>query len=550
MVRRKRRIRPTRNGHPVLLTIVGLLITCFTVFVSTLSAWYGDDAESNIASDRPAPTAPQQRPGNWNLSDYSSQNEVEVLDGEEDVGDVILEKKKNFGARSKARVVDLLPDSQAGEVKKNRIIPPRPKQNEIEKTKTEDMDNAAGIENEVQYGKSKKNQKVSDQKGPTVIKTLPDTEESAGMRLPPPIAASSDCDFLVENPSDQNYGILESVVMQFPIPFNQYGACNPLIVDFAFPLLQGLRMSPGRGFWSESFQRKLDTTGNPIQKRKDGMQIAYGKIVNFTASASDQKPQYKFTIRANCNVTDMEWLKETEHHYCVLDHECNDCDDIANSQQAQYLHPLHSADRFFFPTTLPAPEEDRRDPGKHGNVRVCVFGESNLELFYDAIVKWRPKNVQITILPKVMDRSTKTEWRTRFKEFGYNYVAIHEAVEYEVYEATAAECHMAAVMMLPDMVHIQHFPPEILSYRIPSVVHVNVDKIFRKYLTATSEVYHKEEAPLEVMMNQMMKRVRGEEVEKDAKGNLKYDSDKLRRKIMEEEAPTAVEAADSEFARF
>lgn len=184
------------------------------------------------------------------------------------------------------------------------------------------------------------------------------------------------CFIAVENRKDFHYEVIESTIMQYPLPWNTLN-CNKkeVIVDVA--LSSDHHWTRDESFyWRSYFETHLVGTR---RQRADGAVITFGSIVNYTNYAN----KYHAYIGVSCDSYNwMKWMDTGEPNFCVLHqtvpkfYQEKELWQYAK-ERICWVNPMHPC--YFIPSDLPQFQPKTFYEGN--KIRICLKASTSPESF-------------------------------------------------------------------------------------------------------------------------------------------------------------------------
>jgi hypothetical protein len=336
--------------------------------------------------------------------------------------------------------------------------------------------------------------------------------------LPPEIIFLDDsstklnpCRVVLENKGDTNYENMESVAMLYPLPFDTWDCSLPAIVDIALTKLYD-RSDLMEGF-ENYFKEHLQ--GKVAVRPTDTKPIKYGELVDYR----DYTYAYNAFVSVNCDGLSkwQMWLYQSPYRHCVMNAltKYREVDrDIRD--RVCYTNPMVGQDFcWFIPSVMPQFPVKKNIISKP-TLTICTGGnEGDHDLLANTLVTLELKNdVKImvfdrrTINPQVIEADEKQKLS--------HLVTLVEGADYIGYQKRMSTCSVMIPLLDPE-----RNPPyfgigdkwwagsvsQAIAYKIPTVAHADLERIYRKEWTAPVEIYNSDASLLQAL-NQTMEFVR------------------------------------------
>lgn len=295
------------------------------------------------------------------------------------------------------------------------------------------------------------------------------------------------CVIVVENKVDFHYEILESVVLQYPLPWQELGCStsDPVVFDVALTTTLGSDFDGEGESWISYFEESL---GGRIRTRTDGVVVRFGSLVDYT----DYTKEYHAVVDASCDFYQhQDWDDRHPNTFCVL-HTSPTRYRFSRQQLGRscYLNPMHPS-CFFIPTNLPPVPHNASDV-----FRICISGKNrNYGLLLDALRQITlSSNAQIHLHGRHLDQDrTILVLQRKFPDL----IKLVDGGEFLQFQSSLAQCDMLLPLIDPGH-NPEYFTgpkmlsgvlPQAMAYRIPLVLHQDLFDIYGAYLTAPAWTY-------------------------------------------------------------
>jgi hypothetical protein len=339
------------------------------------------------------------------------------------------------------------------------------------------------------------------------------------------------CRVIIENKVDFHHEILESIALRYPLPWEKYNCSStkPIMFDFAlfdnrFP--NGMITCPEKKCpkhlnetefvgWKRYFEGHLQN--KTFDRAVDGRTVRYNKLIKYAEYESSPLGPPDAVIDATCDIYQrfLVWLTHgTYDNYCVLHRECEFCED-AHYNKSCFLTPMWPKSQCtFLPSDLPrfsredlhsTLQEDDGDDLDLLQTTVCLFGrERNHTQWANIFLQcpYEKYNVKFIIGSRVYSVKRIYARASGIPDKALSFVE-HER-DYVKFSKRVAQCDI----LLPATDPIDrpaHFPPsisgekskrkltgsisQVVGYKLHSVMHHELERIYHDYFTAPVEVY-------------------------------------------------------------
>lgn len=204
------------------------------------------------------------------------------------------------------------------------------------------------------------------------------------------------CYIAVENKADYHYEVIESTILQFPLPWEKFN-CSKMnvIVDVALAEHHSWakhELEP----WKNYFNEHLKGTARP-RTNGDGAIITFGSIQKY----SNYSRVYDAYIGVSCDTFQvLPWMNKGDSNYCVL-HGTSDNLPQNILERVCWLNPMHP--RYFIPSDLPQFPREKFE--RNDQVRICLKAsspESSFQFVVRAVQGLEQKdNITVVLMGRV-----------------------------------------------------------------------------------------------------------------------------------------------------
>lgn len=360
------------------------------------------------------------------------------------------------------------------------------------------------------------------------------------------------CHVIISNAPDFHHEVLESTALRYPLPFSKFKNCTtskPIIFDFVLynnwfgkvDLVAG-RSKPRylneSEFWSWNAYFEAYLQNRTLDRIDGTTQAFFNRVLKFSDLSEKDGEVVDAHINASCDVNQMfiRRMIKDDQYYCVLHGACSRCRDI-HYQRSCFLTPMWPKEQCTF-MTLDLPkfqqvelldEESQMqgdghvvtDEGKsignhHRPMRICMFGSNRnhtmlARLFSE--VPYAKYNAVFYIGSRSINRLSKI-----YRKNGLDMSRVHmlSEIRYREYYQNVARCHIYLPATDPSE-KPSHFPgglkklsgsiPQVIAYKLPSVMHQELERLYHEYFTAPVEVYDDTFQSKVQALTRMMERV-------------------------------------------
>jgi hypothetical protein len=345
------------------------------------------------------------------------------------------------------------------------------------------------------------------------------------------------CRVVIESRLDFHYEVLESMAMQYPLPWhrldcgirqtanatvdtdantssetliNQQGV---IVFDFALTLNR-LLIAPGEyESWSDYYINHLAGT---FHTRTDGLHIQFGDLVRL----NNYTHTYAAHVEASCDYFKYrDYLLQSDKHFCVLHTGVGNpkwSDEVKN--RTCNVSPMHERCHFV-PSNLPHFDKPAR-PSETNPLVMCIGGgRRNHRMFSDALKRLKPTGVVIKLHhryanPPFEYRSVATVVDTQKVEANmtnatmssdsqvvYNTTRVPDGIELHLiresdfyrFQQSMATCHLMLPLLDPraspayfyaNAKKLSGIFSQAIAHRTPTLMHQEHGQYFGPFMTA------------------------------------------------------------------
>ena len=346
-----------------------------------------------------------------------------------------------------------------------------------------------------------------------------------------PATSNRACRVILENTIDYHHEVIESVVRYYPLPWETFNCTisKPIIFDFAlfenqFP--HNIKFSIGRRpkhlnetefwGWKAYFESNLQGKVVPRFEPRKGVstEISSTKtraLFNNLVSTSqyDESPDgpADAIIDVSCGI-DKDFITQLEQNkrkHCLLHGYVPELDDNEYVRSKTcWISPMFPSDHcFFLPLALPPVQKIIR---KEKKLQVCIPGaggriqKSMIEMFSQ--INYSKYNVHLKILTRRIQQNAVKLSTGKHLEDRVEWIS---ESDFTRYAHTVANCDIYLPWSDPKSrpaffrtgvpgggKSLSGSIPPIIKYKMPSVMHKEMEAIYHEYWTAPVEVYAEE----------------------------------------------------------
>lgn len=375
------------------------------------------------------------------------------------------------------------------------------------------------------------------------------------------IAANNDkraCHVVITNAPDFHYEVIESTALRYPLPFHKFNCTTSKPIIFDFVLYNNwfgkVDITAGKvkpkylndsEFWSWNtyFESYLQYK---ILDRVDGTKAFFNQVLKFS-DMDDKTDEVDAKIDASCDINQMFIRKmiKDDRLFCVLHGICDRCKEL-HYERSCFISPMWPKEQCTF-MTLDLPKFDKSEffvstsghepisGGIEGNpmhqpndtitttssssntMRICVFGGNRNHTMLSNLftkVPYQKYNATFHVGGRDIRQLSKV-----YERSGIDMSKVHIFYEkrYREYYRNVAQCHIYLPATDPNE-KPSHFPtgmkkltgsiPQVIAYKLPSVMHMELEKLYHEYLLhCPVEVYDDTFESKVKALTRMMERV-------------------------------------------
>ena len=341
------------------------------------------------------------------------------------------------------------------------------------------------------------------------------------------------CRVVIENNVDYHHELIESAVLRFPLPWDEFNCSKtrPVIYDFSLfqnrwpnKIHEWIRTIPKPNhlneteFWSWKtyFEEKLQ--GKSFQ-RTDGRLAYYNSLVSYDEYQTSTNGPLDALIGLTCPERDFQkWIRKGKgKNYCILHGYNNNSitekqnQGIAGSlQKSCFLTPSMWPGNqcAFLPTDLPKINLDRTSKDTSAEIKICVFGNGYNDAEFASLfskVPYKEYNAKFYVGSRYPTNTMDGLILKRTYNSIANWTVIFHEKDFIEFAKFQASCDIllpkATPSSRPDFFSFSVTGnearrrmtgniPVIVVYKIPSVMHVELERIYHSYFTAPVMVYN------------------------------------------------------------
>ena len=343
------------------------------------------------------------------------------------------------------------------------------------------------------------------------------------------------CHVVIENKADYHHEIIESAVLSYPhtTPHLDTKNCSktkPVIYDFALlnarfgkhdyaDLAEShYKFINETEFWTWKLYMDRRLKGHTFE-RDDGSLMVYGDFIGYE-DYDKQRVDMVLDVTCDANPYMMTtWISQGEDRFCISHGLCEECDQLTFNRTC-FVSPVMwpESQCSFFPTKLPqftaeeislAREKYAGTDEPSDSVRICIMGsgrnhDENAKLFLALPSEKYNMHFHVAVRSKYSRIFTKRQYVENGleKEKRISYILERD---YEGFAKWVSTCDIVLLGVDPKSTPSK-FPPSvvgsesqkkltgplpmIVAYKIPTVVHVEFEKLYHDYFRGPVGVYN------------------------------------------------------------
>jgi len=358
----------------------------------------------------------------------------------------------------------------------------------------------------------------------------------------PPVAAIKQeeqesqraCRVVIENNVDYHHELIESAVLRFPLPWDEFNCSKtkPIIYDFSLfqnrwpnKIHEWIRTIPKPNhlneteFWSWKTYFEENLQGKSFQ-RTDGRLAYYKSLVSYSEYKNSANGPLDALIGLTCPEREFhKWIRRGKgKNYCIL-HGYNNSTEEQNPRiegflkKSCFLTPsMWPGDQCtFLPTDLPKINLDKtsKDPSE---IKICVFGNAYNDAEFASLfskVPYNEYNAKFYVAGSrypthTNDGSILKRTYNLINSIANMTIIVHEkdVIQFAKFQASCdillskatpssrPDFFLSSVMGSEARRRMTGNIPVIVAYKIPSVMHVELERIYHSHFTAPVSVYN------------------------------------------------------------
>ena len=303
------------------------------------------------------------------------------------------------------------------------------------------------------------------------------------------------CRMAIENKMDKRYDNLQSIALRFPIPWSELN-CSltnaPIIVDFFLVRWDVPSTSPLHE-WEAYFHDKLE--GREFI-RSDGIPILFGNATKIFSG--DYEEKYPVKIGARCEDYNYgKWMRSGRGRFCVLYNECTSRECIGQQSYSCWLSPAKGKDKcYFLPADLPPfAARPMVIPSSH-KISMCALMDgavSDFEQLGVAMGLFRKQasspRIELRFVGSISSEEQQNLVTIMSQEGFVDYEFIRASGLLGLNEEISQNCDTILSMQKSEVGAKLGYAsgiPQIVAYRIPSILHDELHSLYAPLLTASS----------------------------------------------------------------
>lgn len=325
--------------------------------------------------------------------------------------------------------------------------------------------------------------------------------EAEGMNSPIGTTNLRPCRIAVENKADYHYEVIESAIMQFPLPWNTFNCSKEkAIADVA--LTEHMKWTANeKQAWQDYFETHLKGTARP-RKNGDGAVMHFGSIEKY----SNYSRQYDAYIGVSCDSFDVVGqMNRGPNQYCVLHGRVAEkikrraeWEDL--QRRVCFVNPMHSPYPYFIPSDLP--QFKREEFRKGDKIRLCLKGSSpptSLQYVAEGVrglqQDGEEPNIEIFVIGRLKKGGVGGDINSRFQNVSH-LVKLFDESDYYKFQEMMSKCHALLPLIHPwEELGKKYFPwsgagklsgfmSQAIGLKLPLLVHDEIREVYKEHLSA------------------------------------------------------------------
>jgi hypothetical protein len=300
---------------------------------------------------------------------------------------------------------------------------------------------------------------------------------------------------VVENKADYHYEVIESTIMQFPLPWDTFNCSKEdTVADVALAQFHRWSTKNELELWQNYFETHLAGTARP-RTNGDGAVINFGSIQNYM----NYSHGYDAYIGASCDSFDwLGTLSKGHSMYCVLHGTVGERNMPRrkkrlweqNKERACWVSPMHPC--YFIPSDLPQFKREKFQKGD--KLRLCLKASTSttsLQYVEEGVKSLRQDgdpNIELIS----MGRSQMNPEPESFPSISHLMVTGGDEPDYYKFEEMMSKCH-ALLPLIHPWEQPKYFPwsgsgklsgymSQAIGLKLPLLVHEEIRELYKEHL--------------------------------------------------------------------
>ena len=305
------------------------------------------------------------------------------------------------------------------------------------------------------------------------------------------------CHIAVENKADFHYEVIESAIMQYPLPWDKFNCSKQhAIVDVALSEMPGRFTVNEKESWQHYFETHLAGTTRP-RSIGDGAVMHFSSIQKY----SNYSRVYDAIIGVSCDCFDIRaQLNKGENQFCVLHGTVPDKITSKGTwenykKRVCWVNPMFPC--YFIPSDLPQFKREKFQKGD--KLRLCLKGSSpitSLQYVFDGVKSLQKGGDDPNVEIIIVGRKIKQLSERISLENNHNMTRFVDENDFYKFQEAMSKCHALLPLMHPwEKDGKKYFPrftdgklsgfiSQSIGLKLPILVHEEIRSLYGKHFDA------------------------------------------------------------------
>ncbi|CAB9509807.1 Methyltransferase-like protein 24 [Seminavis robusta] len=345
------------------------------------------------------------------------------------------------------------------------------------------------------------------------------------------------CRVLVANHPDYHYELLESVVLKYPLPWDDmpcdFTKSNVVVFDIAMTLhAEKAKELPTYKAYYYSYLQGVPRRRMVAESKRNTTNTKYENVMAIIGDVGSPWEMEKYEgiyaaqIAVSCGTIDPKgFVNRSPFHFCVQHVSCDIsetfCDDNTRKRSC-WLNPMHNQTCYFMADIFPMfPDSERcQQPQNNKNndkIRLCTIGtaksHARLASVFGADANYYRQHVELHLHHRF----------GMIQEYVINkvddFVFIANQSSFIGFQQSVSKCDILIPLLFPEAGGLGYFRynpksmklsgslSQLIGYHLPSVMHKDIYDSYKDVLTAPATTHESTEESLDKALKQMIQTV-------------------------------------------